>query len=155
MHCRFLSGSGAHRHCTHPSLAGPQAACSGLLPFPSLHLLMSINKYKYSISRCCCPWKLSLLGMFLLKRLLTGKFGFDKSVFLFLLLINRAYLCASSGLSFFHWKTKQSCTVSVLQMPDPQQGLGSPGTRASHGAWRRRNLKLNARGEAKTPWDKV
>lgn len=29
--------------------------------------------------------------MFLLKRLLTGKLGFDKSVFLFWLLINRAY----------------------------------------------------------------
>lgn len=42
------------------------------------------------------------------------------------------------GFLFFHWKSKQSCTVSIFQMPDPQQGLGSPGTSTSHGASRRR-----------------
>lgn len=121
----------------HTSLPHWARGCLVRLLFPFLRLFVSINKYKYSISRCRCPWKLGSLGMFLLKLLLTGKLGFDKSVFLPLLLINRAcFMLRALGFLFFHWKTKQACMVCFSNAWSSARA-GFRRTSASCGALRR------------------
>lgn len=130
--CRVLSSFGGH--CIHPCLAGWTTACLVRLLFPFLHLFVSINKYKYSISRCRCPWKLGLLGMFLLKRLLTGKLGFDKSVFLFLLLINKArFMCELWAFFFFTEKLNNLARFQFFKCLILRARAGFRCTRASHG----------------------
>lgn len=48
---------------------------------------------------------------------------------------------------FFHWETKQSCTVSVCQMPDPQQGLGSEAQVHLGGHWEQSQDEHRRRGQ--------